>query len=103
MSRTSDLLHSAAEALEDGQDPLATPFLAEHGVTYDECMDLADLLAMGARLTAWALEHPDEALGAVTGAQVAGSYRRLNEHLARMSGEGQQRRPTTSDGSLSRG
>lgn len=86
MNRSVALLRKAAVALEDGRDPLSTAFLAEHAVTYDECMALSDHLAMGARLLAYAVEHPAEALGAVNGANLAGAYRLLHEGLAAYAG-----------------
>lgn len=58
MTRQSDLLKSAAEALEQGEDPFGTSFLGQHDVTFDECMDLADKLAAGARIVAWISENP---------------------------------------------
>lgn len=60
-SRQADLLKAAADALDDGQDPLAGPFLSTHDITYDELQDLAGWLAIGARLTAWAMENPRQA------------------------------------------
>jgi len=61
VSRSSELLKAAAEALDDGRDPLNSAFLDEHGVTLDECYDLAESLAMGGRLIAWAMENPVQA------------------------------------------
>jgi hypothetical protein len=61
VSRSSDLLKAAADYLDDGGNPLELLFLSENEVTFDECGDLADSLAMGARLVAWAMEHPREA------------------------------------------
>jgi len=70
MSRMSDLLRDAAEALDDGQIPLMNPFLSEHDVTFDECMDLAELLAVGAQVVAWAIDNPKAAAAAFNGAQM---------------------------------
>jgi hypothetical protein len=61
VSRSSDLLKAAADYLDDGGDPFGLSFLSENGVASDECLDLADSLAMGARLVAWGMEHPLEA------------------------------------------
>jgi len=61
MTRMTDLLKNAADALDEGEDPLALSFLSEHDVTLDECYDMAFKLAAGARLIAWATEHPREA------------------------------------------
>lgn len=49
MSRARDLLRLAAEALEDGRDPLSQAFLVEHQVTLDECYNLADAMAAAIR------------------------------------------------------
>lgn len=68
MSRSSELLKAAAEALDDGEDPLHHAFLSEHEVTLDECYDLAEWMAIGAALMAWALENPGQARTAVSGA-----------------------------------
>lgn len=61
MSRMADLLDKAADALENGEDPLALHFLSENEVTLDECFDLADKLAMGARIISWATRNPKAA------------------------------------------
>jgi hypothetical protein len=63
-SRQADLLRACADALDDGQEPLTGPFLTTHGVTNDELLDLAGSLAIGARLTAWAIENPHQAAAA---------------------------------------
>jgi len=55
----------AAEALNDGRDPLTTPFLSENHVTFDECYSLAEHLAIGARLVASGLDDPYTAVGIV--------------------------------------
>ena len=61
MSRATQILKDAADALEEGTDPFNPAWLAEHDVTFEECMNLGEELAMGARLLAWALDHPAEA------------------------------------------
>lgn len=63
MNRRTELLNKAAEALENGENPLAEGFLADHEVTFDECMNLAQQLAIGARLVAYGMEHPREPEG----------------------------------------
>jgi len=63
VSRSTDLLRKAAEALEDGRDPLANPFLSEHDVTLDECYSLAEQLAIGARLVAEGFDNPKSESG----------------------------------------
>jgi hypothetical protein len=70
MTRHSELLKAAADALEDDRDPFSGSFLTEHEVTSGECMDLADSLAIGARLYAWAIENPKQAVAAAEGASI---------------------------------
>lgn len=86
MSRSSELLKAAADALDDGRDPLTPPFLDEHRVTLDECYDLAEWLAVGAQLMAWAIENPRRARTAVEGATdamkmdfIVRALRKMNE------------------------
>jgi hypothetical protein len=81
MSRARDLLRLAAEALEDGRDPLSQAFLVEHQVTLDECYNLADAMAAAIRFAARPaapaglddlLHRVDEAIGGAPGMYVAG-------------------------------
>lgn len=58
MGRRTELLEAAADALEDGRDPLTQSFLAEHDVTMEECHALAEQMAIGARLVACGLDNP---------------------------------------------
>jgi hypothetical protein len=67
MSRQTDLLRKAADALEDQRDPLVSPFLGRNEVTLDELFDMADLLAVGARVVAWAMDNPRIASAAFNG------------------------------------
>jgi len=55
---SSELLRRAAEALDEGTDPFSQGFLAEHDVTFDQCMALSKQLAIGARMMARAIEKP---------------------------------------------
>lgn len=55
---TAALLRLAADALDDGQIPLMNPFLSEHDVTLDQCMSMAEQLAIGARIVAAGIEDP---------------------------------------------
>jgi hypothetical protein len=50
MSRSSNLLLVAADALDQGRDPFADSFLVEHAITLNECYELAERLATGARM-----------------------------------------------------
>jgi hypothetical protein len=61
MRRMAQLLNKAAGALDAGEDPFSFSFLSEHDVTSTECLDMADLVAFGARLMAWVTEHPRDA------------------------------------------
>lgn len=81
MSRMSSLLRTAADALDDGQIPLANPFLADNNVTYTECVDMADLLGAGARLMAWAMENPALARAAIQGAHMETVARTLERYV----------------------
>ena len=61
MSRQAELLRAAADGLDNGSQPFCDQFLGEHDVTSDECMEMAELMAEGARAVAWAMDHPREA------------------------------------------
>jgi len=84
MSRMTDLVKAAADALDDGQDPFHGAFLLDNGVTLDECFTLSELLAVGARLVAFGLENPTLMLAAMNGAQMATAYQNLNDALGKM-------------------
>jgi hypothetical protein len=58
---SSELLRAAAEALDEGTDPFCQSFLAEHDVTFGQCMALSKQLAIGARMVARAIERPRSA------------------------------------------
>jgi len=85
MSRMPDLLREAADALDDGRIPLENPFLSEHDVTFDECIDMADFLALGARLMAWVVENPKRAAVAFQGAADSVSMVVITETLRRVN------------------
>jgi hypothetical protein len=55
---SAELLRKAAEALEDGRIPLMNPWLAENDVTLDQCVALAEQLAIGARIVAAGIDDP---------------------------------------------
>lgn len=90
MSRNIDLLKLAGAALADGRDPFDHGFLVEHEVTLDEVYDLSDLMAIGARIVAWGLEHPEQAVAALNGAQLQGAYEALRGGLDKYLSERQQ-------------
>jgi len=84
MNRTADLIKAAADALDDGRDPFQQAFLVDHDVTFDECMILSQLLAVGGRLVAFGIENPTVMLGALNGAQMAAAYQQLSAALHRV-------------------
>ena len=87
MSRSSELLKAAAEALEDGRDPLSAAFLGEYDVSLDECFDLADSLALGAHLIAWAMDNPRKAVLATQGAGDTLKMDAIARALAKLNGK----------------
>jgi hypothetical protein len=87
MSRSSELLKAAAEALDDGRDPLHLAFLSEHEVTLDECYSLAEWLAVGASLMAWAIENPHHAKTAMAGATDAMRMDTITRVLSKLNEE----------------
>jgi hypothetical protein len=56
-NRKTELLLAAADALDEGIDPFGATWLSEHEVALDECYDLSDNLALGARMLANAVEE----------------------------------------------
>lgn len=58
MTRRDDLLAVAADQLDDLADPFHNAFLVEHDVTLNECGDMAEDLALAARLYLGAKRHP---------------------------------------------
>ena len=59
MSRQTELLHKAADALDEGRDPLTPTFLNAGKITMEEL-----------HVMAWILEHPRLASAALSGATV---------------------------------
>lgn len=88
MSRQSQLLKAAAQAMENSEDPFHESFLRANGVTLDECFDLAELLALGARLMAWAIENPVRAKTALSGAADTMRMDTITRVLQKMNGAG---------------
>lgn len=58
MASSTELLRLAAEALDRGEDPFGTGFLAENDVTSEQCTALCRQLAIGARIVAEGIERP---------------------------------------------
>lgn len=50
MNRSCEIIEAAVATLESGSDPFARSFLLEHEVSLDEVSDLADRLALAARI-----------------------------------------------------
>ena len=46
-----------------------------------EVYTLSELMAIGARIVAWGLEHPEQAVAALNGAQLQGAYEALRAGL----------------------
>jgi len=88
MSRQSDLLKAAADALDDGRSPLEGAFLTEHEVTLDELYGLAGWMAIGSRLMAWAIENPAQARAAAAGATDGMRMDTITRVLRKLNGEG---------------
>lgn len=60
---SSELLRLAADALEDGENPFSMAFLSRNDVTFDQCQNLAQQLAIGARMFATAITKPRSPAG----------------------------------------
>jgi hypothetical protein len=84
VSRSSKLLRAAADALENGVDPFSAGFLSEHDVTFDEVSDLADRMAIGAQVTAWAIENPRRAMRIVQAGLLGARADVINEALTKL-------------------
>ncbi len=61
------------------------PFLSDHDVTFDECMDMAEYLALGARLIAWAIENPKLVVAAAQGAGIGLQHHVFTEAMAKLN------------------
>jgi hypothetical protein len=61
--KTAALLRAAADALDAGEDPFSTAFLTANDVTFDQCMNLAQQLAIGARIVARGITQPTSVEG----------------------------------------
>lgn len=77
-----ELLDLAADALNDGMDPLSGGFLHEHRVTADECFELAETMAAGLTLMALISDHPLLARAALDGIQLATAADKLKALVA---------------------
>jgi hypothetical protein len=60
---SAELLRAAADCLDLHMTPLQDPFLSEHEVTFDQCMSLAEQLAIGARIVAAGIDKPKSPQG----------------------------------------
>lgn len=68
--RMAELLDAASTALDNKVDPFHTNWLIEYDVTFDECMELSEWLALGAELVAAILRNPRAAESAMAGAML---------------------------------
>lgn len=57
------LLRKAAEAMDEGRNPFDAVFLRKNEVTLDQCLTLAEQLAIGARIVAAGIEAPHSHAG----------------------------------------
>lgn len=80
-ARLVELLNHAADAMEDGQDPFNHAFLRDNRVSLEEVFTMGELIALGARLVAFGLEHPEVARGALNGAHLASARQALDDAL----------------------
>jgi hypothetical protein len=69
---TAALLRKAAEALDRQEDPFSGEFLGTNDVTSDQCMTLAEQLAIGARIVAAAIGNPRSEFGVAYALAIAG-------------------------------
>lgn len=73
MASTAGLLRKASEALERAEDPFSGEFLRDNDVTFDQCMTLSQMMALGARVVAKALEQPRSEAGLAVFSEMASS------------------------------
>lgn len=83
-SRRAELLEAAAGALEEYTDPFSGAFLSGHEVTFDEHLELAEDMAVGAGIVAWAVEHPKEAMAVIRAGLLGARAEAVTEALAKL-------------------
>jgi hypothetical protein len=86
MRRMVQLLDAAADTLDDYRDPFHESFLVEHGVVGNEVLELSTLIAMGARVMAFALDDPGALSAALDAALASTAGDAVMERLDRMLG-----------------
>jgi len=62
-ARRTELLTAAADSLERGEIPLMDGWLAENEVTSDECIAIANAMAVGCRVAAEGIAKPRSPAG----------------------------------------
>lgn len=85
MNRQAELLSLAADGLDDGEHPFCDQFLSGNQVTADECFEMAELMAEGARLVAWAIEHPRDAAAFLSGGSAVMAMNAITEALRKIT------------------
>lgn len=85
MSRQAELLRAAADGLDEGNHPFCDQFLSGHEVTFDECLDMAGLMAEGARIVAWAIENPRDAAAFLASGSAGMALNAVTEALGKIN------------------
>ncbi len=85
MMRIAQLLREAAAHLENMGDPFSESWLRAHKVTDDECSTLSETLAVGARIVAWILDHPQEAGTLINSAHLVAVQHELTTAAQRLA------------------
>lgn len=86
--RRADLLRKAADGLDQGDQPFCDAFLGANEVTLDECYDLAEEMASGARIMAWAMENPKDAAAFLASGSAGMALNAITEALSKISLDG---------------
>jgi hypothetical protein len=85
VSRRADLLRAAADGLDDANHPFCDEFLSGNKVTFDECFEMAEDMAAGARVLAWAIDNPRDAAAFLASGSAGMALNAVTEALARIS------------------
>lgn len=83
--RQSELLRAAADGLDKGEHPFCDSFLGEHEVTLDECFEMAEMMAAGARVIAWAIDSPRDAAVFLSSGSAGMAMNAVTKALAKIS------------------
>lgn len=82
--RMAELLNAAADVLDNGEHPFCDEFLSEREVTLDECFDMAELMACGARVIAWAVASPRDAAAFLASGSAGMALSAITEALGKI-------------------